>query len=152
MQRVSYSYRDDPRVPLFDDSKPLIIFDGLCVLCSTGVQWMMARDPDGSSRFAAIQTDIPRALYAHYNLDADSFETFMVLADGVAHTRWRGLLAAGKTLPQPWRVLAIIGRIVPDFIGNPIYDVVQRKRIGWFGARAACFVPDIRQRARFMQV
>ena len=37
---VRYSYRADPAVPRFDDSEALIIFDGHCVLCSSGVQWM----------------------------------------------------------------------------------------------------------------
>jgi predicted DCC family thiol-disulfide oxidoreductase YuxK len=34
---MAYTYRSDPAVPLFHDSAPLIIFDGHCVLCSTGV-------------------------------------------------------------------------------------------------------------------
>ena len=29
-----YSYRADPAVPPFPDDKPLIVFDGVCVLCS----------------------------------------------------------------------------------------------------------------------
>jgi predicted DCC family thiol-disulfide oxidoreductase YuxK len=150
MRHASYSYRDDPSVPDFNDSKPLIIFDGMCVLCATGVQWMMARDPHGTSQFAAIQNAVPRALYAHYHLDADLFDTFMVLADGVPYIKWRGALAAGKTLPQPWRLLALLGRVVPDIIGDRIYDLVQRKRIGWFGARAVCFVPNAKQKMRFL--
>ncbi|MBN9247873.1 MAG: DUF393 domain-containing protein, partial [Hyphomicrobium sp.] len=59
----AYSYRDDPAVPSFDDTRPLIIFDGLCVLCSGGVQWMLDRDPAGRSQFAVIQDPLPKALY-----------------------------------------------------------------------------------------
>ena len=29
-----YSYRADPSVSQFDDSAPIVIFDGMCVLCS----------------------------------------------------------------------------------------------------------------------
>ncbi len=84
-----------------------LIFDGMCVLCSSGVQFMLARDPEGSTRFAAIQEAVPRALYAHYGLDADAFDTFMVLRDGQPYVKWQGLLAAGRTLPQ---ALARAGR------------------------------------------
>ncbi len=49
-----YSYRSDPAVPRFDDSEPLIIFDGNCVLCSSGIEWMLKRDPNGTSRHAVI--------------------------------------------------------------------------------------------------
>jgi predicted DCC family thiol-disulfide oxidoreductase YuxK len=145
-----YSYRTDARVPAFDDGAPIIIFDGLCVLCSRGVQWMLERDPEGSSRFAAIQEPVPRALYDHYGLDADRFDTFMVLQGGVPHVKWAGALAAARTLPAPWRWLGAVGRLVPDRIGDRIYDWVQRNRIGWFGARETCFVPDERMRARML--
>ena len=152
MRATPFSYRGDPAVPAFDDTRPLIIFDGLCVLCSNGVQWMLAHDPDGSSQFAAIQEPLPRALYAHYGLDAERFETFLVLADGMPSTRWAGVLAAGRTLPQPWRILAFLGRLVPGVFGDRLYDWVQRNRLKWFGSRSTCHMPDTRQRARFLRL
>lgn len=145
-----YSYRTDPSVPAFDDSKPIVIFDGMCVLCSTGVRWMLARDPGGTSRFAVIQDAVPRALYGHYNLDADRFDTFMVLADGIAHTRWAGVVAAGRTLPGAWRGLSAVASLVPRLIGDKIYDVVQRNRLAWFGKRTTCDRPDARNAHRFL--
>jgi predicted DCC family thiol-disulfide oxidoreductase YuxK len=150
MQRAPFSYRSDPTVPTFDDDQPLLIFDGLCVLCSSGVQWMLARDPGGTSRFAVIQSPIPRALYRHYHLDADRFDTFMVLSDGIAHVKWQGLLAAARSLPAPWRWLGQIGRVVPSILGDVIYDVLQRNRLAWFGSRAVCYVPVPGQTLRFL--
>ncbi len=149
-ERAAWSWRADPAVPPFDDAGPLIIFDGKCVLCSSGVQWMLKRDPAGVARFAAIQEEIPRALYAHYGLDADRFDTFLVMMNGKPHLRWAGLLAAARLLPAPWRWLGQAGRIVPGFIGNALYDVVQKNRLLWFGAREACLVPDTMQRQRFL--
>ena len=150
MKPDPYSYRQDSTVPQFDDTQPLIIFDGLCVLCSSGVQWMLARDPRGGTKFAAIQEDIPRALYRHYSLDAETFDTFMVLENGVPYTRWAATLAAARTLPAPWSWLGTMGRVVPGFIGNRLYDWVQRNRIGWFGRSTACLMPDSAQRTRFL--
>ncbi|WP_294767065.1 hypothetical protein [uncultured Rhodoferax sp.] len=34
MTHAAYSYRSDARVPPFADDKPIIVFDGHCVLCS----------------------------------------------------------------------------------------------------------------------
>lgn len=150
MQVEPYSYRHDPRVPAFDDSAPVLIFDGHCVLCSGGVQFMLARDPHGSTRFAAIQEPVPRALYAHYGLDAERFDTFMVLRNGLPHVKWAGVCEAARSMPAPWRWLGQLGRVVPRFIGDRIYDVVQRNRIGWFGARDVCFLPGPEQRVRLL--
>ena len=148
----SYTYRDDPNVPGFDDAKPLIIFDGKCVLCSSGVQWMMARDRNGNSMFAAIQEEIPKALYTHYGLDAESFDTFMVLRDGVPYLRWRGVCAAARLMPAPWRWLGRAGQVIPALIGDPIYDFVQRHRIGWFGATETCYMPSDDTKHRFLSL
>jgi predicted DCC family thiol-disulfide oxidoreductase YuxK len=150
MQPEPFSYRTDPRVPAFDDSAALLIFDGHCVLCSGGVQFMLARDPTGTTRFAAIQEPVPKALYAHYGLDAERFDTFMVLQNGVPRVKWSGVCAAARLMPVPWRWLGQMGRLVPRFIGDAIYDFIQRNRIGWLGAREDCFLPDINQRVRLL--
>ena len=150
MPPTPYTYRSDPAVPAFDDSAPIVIFDGMCVLCSRGVQWMLARDPHGTTKFAAIQEPIPRALYKHYGLDADTFDTFLVLADGRPYTRWAGLLAAGRTLGFPWGPLARVGRLIPDAIGNRLYDIMQRNRIAWFGSRTVCLRPEPAHSRRFL--
>lgn len=150
MSSAPYAYRSDPMVPPFDDGAPFVIFDGLCVLCASGVRWMLTRDPEGASRFAVIQDAIPQALYRHYNLDPAAFDTFMVLVDGQPHIRWAGAIAAARTMPAPWRWLASLGGLVPRVIGDKIYDWVQRNRIAWFGAREACFKPAPADRRRFL--
>jgi len=141
MPAEPYSYRADPDVPAFDDTVPLVIFDGHCVLCSSGVQWMLARDPNGATHFGTIQSPLPQALYRHYRLDADRFDTFMVLSEGRAYMKWSGLLAAARTMPAPWWWLGEAGRIVPAVIGNIFYDWVQRNRLSWFGKRDVCLAP-----------
>lgn len=150
MRRAAFSYRADPAVPAFDDAALLMIFDGVCVLCSAGVEWMLRRDPGGATKFITVQSPLARALYAHYGLDPDRFDTFMVLKDGVAHVRYRGWLEAAKTMPAPWRWLGTAGRIIPDFIGDAVYDVVQKNRFDWFGKREACLVPGASLADRFL--
>ncbi len=150
MPVAPYSYRSDATVPKFDDTEPLMIFDGHCVLCSSGVVWMLAHDPQGACRFAVVQDPIPQTLYRHYGLDAENFETFLVLVDGMPYLRWAGWLAAARCMPAPWRWLGILGRVVPDGIGDEIYDWVQRNRFDWFGKRATCFLPDAAQKGRFL--
>lgn len=152
MDEKPYSYRADPSVPPFDDSVPLIIFDGHCVLCSSGVQWMLQHDPRGNYRFAAAQGRTPQALYRHYGLDPVAFRTFMVLADGTPKTHWKGLGAAAGLMPAPWKWLGAASRIVPRFIGDRIYDWVQRNRFNWFGSREACFLPSAQERRRFLEL
>jgi predicted DCC family thiol-disulfide oxidoreductase YuxK len=148
--REAFSYRRDGDVPNFDDTRPLVIFDGHCVLCSSGVQWMLKRDPEGSTKFAAVQQPVARALYRHYGLDPDTFDTFMVLKDGRPYLRWAGVVAAGRTLPGAWYALSLIAVLLPAIIGDRIYDFVQRNRLSWFGSREQCFIAEPDARNRFL--
>jgi predicted DCC family thiol-disulfide oxidoreductase YuxK len=150
LKAVPYSYRGDPAVPTFDDSGPLLIFDGECVLCSRGVEWHLKCDPDGETRFATVQSPIGRALYRHYGLDPDRFDTFMVLKDGVPYLRYRGWLEAAKPMRAPWKWLGYLGSLVPNLFGDAVYDVVQRNRLKWFGERETCLAPDDANAARFI--
>ena len=60
------SYRDDPAVPTFDDSRPLFVFDGVCVLCSGGASWLMRHDKRALVNFTPAQETLGQALYTHY--------------------------------------------------------------------------------------
>ena len=79
-----YSYRSDPAVPSFADDRPVIVFDGHCVLCSGGAQFVLRHDTHGRYRLLAAQTPLDHALYVHYGLDPRDYETMILIADGVA--------------------------------------------------------------------
>src|SRR5688500_1824381 len=88
-QRMSdapaYSYHGDPAVPAFPDDKALVVFDGVCVLCSGFARFILKRDRDFAFRLATAQSPLGQALFRHYGLDAREFETNLVLADGLAY-------------------------------------------------------------------
>lgn len=150
MSNISRPYALDQSVPQFDDSAPILIFDGCCVLCSAGVKWLLRRDPKGASKFLAVQSPLARAIYAHFGRDPDDFDTFMLLKDGVSHVKWRGLLEAAKTMPAPWKWLGFLGQVVPHPLGDVIYGLIQRNRFNWFGRRETCLAPTPEIAARFI--
>lgn len=133
-----------------DLDTPIIIFDGTCVLCSRGVQWMLDRDPHGVSRFGAVQSPTGEALYRHFGLDPAAFDTFLVVSGGRAYTKWRGVAMAARTMPAPWRQLGALASWVPSFIGDRLYDIVQRNRISWFGRHDRCYVPNTNEKRRLV--
>ena len=42
--REPFSYRSDPAVPKFPDDRPIIIFDGHCVMCSGFARFVLRHD------------------------------------------------------------------------------------------------------------
>lgn len=147
MNRAPYSYRDDPAVPPFDHSRPLFVFDNVCVLCSGGVRFLMRHDRSGRIAFTSAQGAIGQALYRHYGLEMD--ETYLFLANGRAHTMSAGYFALAKELGRWWR-LARVGRIVPRALLDAVYRLVARNRYRWFGKTEACALLSEEQRARLL--
>ena len=142
-----YSYRDDAAVPAFDDSKPLFVFDGVCVLCSTGVRWLMQVDRKGRVNVAAGQEPLGKALYRHYGQAFD--DSYLLLAGGRAFTASRGYLELARILGGPWQLFRVFS-LVPESWRDWAYDVVARNRYRWFGKSLHCALLTDEQRARLI--
>jgi predicted DCC family thiol-disulfide oxidoreductase YuxK len=147
--REAFSYHTDPAVPPFPDDRPVIIFDGKCVLCSRFAQFIMRTDRQRRFRMLAAQSPIGSALYAHLGLDAESYETFILLEEGRAYLRSDAALRILAKLGFPWS-LSGIARLMPRFARDKLYDLVALNRLRWFGARASCYAPDPSEADRFI--
>ena len=144
-----FSYRTDPAVPAFADDKPVIVFDGMCVMCSRFAQTVMRRDGARRFRLLAAQSALGAALYRHYGLDPVSYETNVLIEDGRAYFKSEASLRILSRLGLPWS-LAVVGWVLPRPLRDAVYGVVARNRLRWFGTRAQCFVPDAGDRDRFL--
>ncbi|HZT49021.1 MAG TPA: DCC1-like thiol-disulfide oxidoreductase family protein [Hyphomicrobiaceae bacterium] len=144
-----YSYRRDPAVPAFPDDKALLVFDGVCVLCSGLARFVLERDTGFAFRFATAQSPLGQALMRHYGLDPHFFETNLVLADGRAHARLDSVALVGVRLGGAWRALAVL-RLLPTPLGDWIYDRVAQSRYALFGRSEHCMLPPPRWRERFL--
>lgn len=134
-------------MPAFPDDRPVIVFDGDCVLCSEGARFVMRHDRGGRHRLAVVQSPLGRALYAHYGLDPD--RTNLLLADGRALTRWDAVLGVARGLGAPWSWLAVT-RVLPRALRDRGYGLLARNRFRWFGRRALCFRPQPEALDRFL--
>jgi predicted DCC family thiol-disulfide oxidoreductase YuxK len=142
-----FSYREDPTVPAFDDSRALFVFDGVCVLCSGGASWIMRHDRKMLVNFTPAQESLGRALYAHYGVAMD--ETYLLIAEGRAFTASRGYIELCRTLGRWWHVLRIAG-LLPERLRDRLYAVIARNRYRWFGKTGYCALLTSSQRARLI--
>ena len=145
--RPPFSWRDDPAVPAFDDARPLFVFDGICVLCSTGAAFLMRRDRDGRINLASAQSPLGAALYRHFGLALD--DSYLFLRDGRAFARSAGYFALFDFLGGWWRLLEA-GRIVPEPVRDWLYDRVASNRYNWFGKAEMCALLSEDQRRRLI--
>jgi predicted DCC family thiol-disulfide oxidoreductase YuxK len=149
MTREPFSYRGDPAVPSFPDDRPIIVFDGHCVLCSGFARFVLRTDRKRRCRLLAAQTPLGVALYRHFDLDPVDYETNILLEDGRVWLKSEGTIRMFEGLGFPWRLISI-GRLLPLAVRDRLYEFIARNRIRWFGARATCYVPDPSQADRFV--
>lgn len=147
MTPLAYGYRDDQAVPRFDDSRPLFVFDGTCVLCSTGAAWLMRHDRQGSIAFTSAQGELGTALYRHFGREID--ETYLLIADGVAYGESEGYFRLARELGGLWHATVLL-RLVPRVLRDAVYRLVARNRYRWFGRSDACALLSAAQRERLL--
>lgn len=128
---------------------PLIVFDGMCVLCSGFARTVVRLDPSGRFRFATAQSPLGEALFRHFGLPTDVYETNLVLIDGVGYTRLDSLIATMRALGWPWRA-AVALKLLPPPLREWLYERIARNRYALFGRRDSCDIPSPKLRSRLI--
>jgi predicted DCC family thiol-disulfide oxidoreductase YuxK len=144
-----YSYRRDSAVPAFADDRPVILFDGYCALCSGWVSFVLRHDRAAAFRLLPAQTDLGTALYRHYGLDAEDYQTNILIADGRAFFKSESAIRMLERLGAPWSAARVL-RLLPVPLRDWLYDIVARNRLRWFGRRDQCLVSAPRYEDRFL--
>lgn len=142
-----FSWRGDAAVPAFDDSRPLFVFDGVCVLCSTGAALVMRRDKERRVNMASAQSPLGQALYRHFGLNFD--ESYLFLAQGRAFTKSIGYLEVFTALGGWWRLLKVSG-LLPERARDWLYDRIAANRYRWFGKAEHCALLSEEQKSRLI--
>jgi predicted DCC family thiol-disulfide oxidoreductase YuxK len=130
-------------------AEPVIVFDGVCALCSRWVRFLLRFDTRGRYRFAAMQGAQGRALLQAHGLDPEDPTSFLLLDAGRAWTDTDAIIRVLTGLGGAWRLLGVL-RWVPRRLRDPAYRALARNRYRWFGRHDTCFLPTPAQAARFL--
>ena len=128
---------------------PILLFDGVCNLCSATVQWVSKRDKAGRFRFAALQSETGQEQLARFGLDGENFDTVVLVDGDKIYTRSDAALEILRRLGSPWAWLGVL-RFIPAFIRNGVYNWIARNRYRWFGRKQVCWLPRPEWRERFL--
>ncbi|MEM7439743.1 MAG: DCC1-like thiol-disulfide oxidoreductase family protein [Pseudomonadota bacterium] len=131
------------------NGKDVMVFDGVCNLCSGWVQFVVRRDPDARFLFLTAQSNLGEALYAELGLKSADYDSFIVIKKGRVFTSLDGVIAVCAALGPLWSLARILG-FLPRPIKDAIYSLVARNRYRVFGKLDTCMVPTPHLRARFL--
>jgi predicted DCC family thiol-disulfide oxidoreductase YuxK len=133
-----------------ENSAPIVLFDGVCNLCSSSVQFVIKRDSKNIFRFASLQSDIGRKLLAKYHLPTTTeLNSFVLVQNEKVYTKSTGALMVAKQLGGAIKLL--YGFIVlPAFIRDVVYTLVSNNRYKWFGKKEECWIPSPELKSKFL--
>jgi predicted DCC family thiol-disulfide oxidoreductase YuxK len=129
----------------------ILVFDGVCVLCSRWVHFVLRRDRAGRYLFAAMQTPGGRRLLVEHGIDPDDPISFLLLEQGYGYMDTDAIVRVLRGFGGGWRMLALLVSIVPRFIRDPAYRWIARHRYRLFGQRETCLVPTPDVADRFLR-
>lgn len=107
----------------------------------------MSQDQNETLQYAPLQ-----GVTAKENLDPSflqNLNTVVYQENGKTYSEFEAIIKAISSIGGIWK-LALIFRIIPDFIGNKVYQLVATNRYKWFGKRDACRMPTPEERNKIL--
>jgi predicted DCC family thiol-disulfide oxidoreductase YuxK len=132
------------------DSHPIVLFDGVCNLCNSSVQFIIDRDPHAQFRFAPLQSEVGETLRAAHEIP-EELDSIVLIDGGRPYWKSSAALRVARRLQGAWSLLfALI--VIPAFLRDAIYGWIARNRYRWFGREDACRLPSPELEERFLQM
>ncbi|MFL1012728.1 thiol-disulfide oxidoreductase DCC family protein [Flavisericum labens] len=132
-------------------NKKLILFDGVCNLCTGSVQYVIKQDKNNLFMFAALQSDIGKIIIEKFKIDTSKTDSILLYSPekGIEHKSTAALKIASK-LRFPINLMVVFF-IIPTFIRNGVYDYIAKNRYKWYGKKDACMIPTPELKSKFLQ-
>lgn len=141
---------EKPADRLKNPPEAILLFDGVCHMCHSAVQFILRHNATGDIYFASLQSELGQQLLSEHGYSSFDLQSMVYIEGGRLYTKSDAALRAGKKLSGGWRTLSILGFAVPRFLRDPIYSWIARNRYRWFGKSEQCLLPTPEVRARFL--
>ncbi|MFB6209454.1 MAG: thiol-disulfide oxidoreductase DCC family protein [Candidatus Nanohaloarchaea archaeon] len=133
-----------------EEKHPIILFDGVCNLCNSTVDFVISRDQEKEFRFAPLQSEKAQQLIQGREIDAGDMDTLVLIEGKDTYLKSDAYIRILDEVGGFWRVVSLLLRVVPAPLRDFLYDLVSKLRYRIFGKKNKCMVPDEDVRDRFL--
>lgn len=128
----------------------IILFDGVCNLCSATVRFIINRDKAALFRFAAIQSETGQRILKQYMNKIEEekgITSIYYIREKKCFRKSEAVLYILKDLGKGWQLLFPL-IYIPSLVRDSLYVFISRNRYKLFGKKKICMVPtpDIKNR------
>jgi len=110
-------------------SKPIILFDGVCNLCNSGVNFAIDHDEAAKFRFASLQSAVAKSLLLREGKDPLKSNDVVLVTKAKVYYSSDAVANIMTGLDSPWlRFIGRLGQLAPSFVRDIIYKFVSGNR------------------------
>lgn len=127
----------------------ILMFDGLCNLCNSSVQFVIKRDLKKKIVFSSLQSEIAQDFLSTQNDSLKNCESVILIDKNNIYTKSSAAIKVSQSLKGLWFMMSIF-IILPKPIRDYVYDVIASRRYRWFGKRTNCYIPTKEEQELFL--
>jgi predicted DCC family thiol-disulfide oxidoreductase YuxK len=133
-------------------NKKIILFDGVCNLCESAVQFVIHHDKKDVFRFVSLQSDLGQQILKHIGINPSNIDSIILYQPGIAYYyKSSAALEISKSIGGFFH-LGTIFKIIPARIRNNLYDYIAKNRYKWYGKKESCMVPTEQLKLKFLEL
>lgn len=131
-------------------NKKIILFDGVCNLCDSAVQFVIKHDKKDVFRFVALQSELGQEILQQIGIAHKNIDSIILYEPGIAYYyKSSAALEIAKSLGGFFH-FGTIFRIIPTGISNQLYDYIAKNRYKWYGKKESCMIPTQELQSKFL--
>lgn len=130
-------------------SYKIILFDGVCNLCNSSVNFVIRHDKKNLFKFAALQSDVGASLIQKYGIDTSETDSIILIENNKAYVKSTAALRVARHLNKGYPLFYAF-MIIPNFIRNWVYDYIAKNRYKWYGKKDSCMIPTPELKEKFL--
>lgn len=138
------------RPPHIEPGERVVLFDGVCSLCTAWTKFLFKYDTSKRVRMCSIQSQAGIDILEWAGVPVDNVNTMVYVRNDQPLFRSDAFLTVMQDLGFPWSLLAV-ARFVPRFIRDFFYRRIAHNRYLIFGKNQSCFLPTQEQKLRFIE-
>ncbi|MBL8008254.1 MAG: thiol-disulfide oxidoreductase DCC family protein [Ignavibacteria bacterium] len=127
----------------------VILFDGVCNLCNSSVNFIIDRDKNNIFKFAALQSEAGKNFLCQFSLNETEFDSVVLISGNKYFVKSDAALNIVKEFPGFWKTLYVF-RIIPLSFRNYLYDFIAHNRYKIFGRKDSCRIPTPELKEKFL--
>lgn len=129
----------------------VVLFDGVCNLCNSTIQFIIKRDVNNEFLFSSLQSEYGRQFLRKNNLSEKEYSTIILIEEDTYYTKSTAFLNILKHL-KGYHFISKSLFYIPKVLRDLCYSMISKNRYLIFGKSKgdSCMLPNKRLNQKFI--